>query len=56
MIDPNRIAFDIDGVLADIASRFLEIASERYNIKGISYNDITSYELENCLNIDIKIV
>jgi len=56
MIDPNRIAFDIDGVLADIASRFLVIASERYDIKGIGYNDITSYELENCLNIDIGIV
>ena len=56
MIDPNTIAFDIDGVLADIASCFIEIASERYNIKGIGYNDITSYELENCLNIDIGIV
>ncbi|MCD6225190.1 MAG: haloacid dehalogenase [Deltaproteobacteria bacterium] len=56
MIDPNSIAFDIDGVLADIASLFIEIARKRYNIKGIAYNDITSYELENCLDIDTEIV
>lgn len=56
MIDPNLIAFDIDGVFADIASLFIEIARKRYNIKGIGYNDITSYELEDCLNIDFEIV
>jgi 5'(3')-deoxyribonucleotidase len=56
MIDPKLIAFDIDGVLADIASLFIEIARKRYNIKGIGYNDITSYELEDCLGIDTEIV
>ncbi|WDN88497.1 uncharacterized protein BuS5_01465 [Desulfosarcina sp. BuS5] len=55
MIDPKLIAFDIDGVLADIASLFIEIARKRYNIKGIGYNDITSYELEDCLSIDTGI-
>ncbi len=56
MIDPETIAFDIDGVLADIASLFIDIAHKRYNIKGIGYHDITSYALEECLEIETAVV
>jgi hypothetical protein len=51
MIDPASVAFDFDGVVADTMSLFLNIASVEYNINGIGYDDITSYNLEECLSI-----
>jgi len=56
MIDPASIAFDIDGVFADTMTLFLNIAREEYNIDGIRYEDITCYTLEECINIDAKII
>ncbi len=56
MIDPASIAFDIDGVIADTMSLFLDIAHNRYNINGIGYQDITSYDLRECLGIDVNII
>jgi len=55
-IDPAAVAFDFDGVLADTMSLFLNIASDEYNISGIAYDDITSYDLEECLNIAPEII
>ena len=51
-IDPNRLAFDIDGVLADTMTLFLDIARDEFGINGISIEDITCYELEACLDIE----
>jgi uncharacterized HAD superfamily protein len=51
-IDPNRLAFDIDGVLADTMTLFLDIARDEFGINGIAYTDITCYELQACLNIE----
>lgn len=51
-IDPASVAFDIDGVVADTMTLFLDIARDEYNIDGIRYEDITSYALEECLDID----
>lgn len=56
MIDPAHIAFDIDGVFADTMTLFLQIAREEYSIDGFRYEDITSYTLEECLNIDAKLI
>ena len=51
-INPARIAFDIDGVIADTMTLFLDIARQDYGISGVRYEDITSYQLEDCLDMD----
>ncbi len=51
MIDPSAVAFDIDGVIADTMTLFLEIARETHDIGGLRYSDITSYALDECLNV-----
>lgn len=51
-IDPARLAFDIDGVVADTMHLFLDIAREEFGISEFGYEDITSYELEDCLGLD----
>ena len=56
MIYPEKIAFDIDGVFIDVMSLFIKIAEKDYNIKGIKLEDITDYMLEDCLDIDAKVV
>jgi hypothetical protein len=35
MIDPGTLAFDIDGVVADTMTLFLEIARDEFNINSI---------------------
>jgi uncharacterized protein len=56
MIDPSSVAFDIDGVVADTMTLFLDIARQEYNLNGIQYSDITSYKLEDCLDIDPQVI
>ena len=55
-IDPASLAFDIDGVVADTMTLFLDIARQDYNLNSIRYSDITSYRLEECLDIDPKVI
>lgn len=55
-IDPSSIAFDIDGVVADTMTLFLDIAKRDYNIEGIEYDDITCYWLEDCLDLEPEII
>jgi 5'(3')-deoxyribonucleotidase len=56
LIPPAAVAFDIDGVIADTMTLFLDIAREDYAIEGIKLSDITSYDLEKCLDIDVGIL
>ena len=56
MIDPVSLAFDIDGVIADTMTLFIDIARDEYHINGIKYEDITCYSLEECLDIDKSII
>jgi len=56
MIDPSSVAFDIDGVVADTMTLFLDIARQEYNLNSIRYSDITTYKLEECLDIDPKVI
>jgi len=56
MIDPNSIAFDIDGVVADTMTLFIDIARNEFNINGIRYEDITCYMLEECIDIDSNLI
>ncbi|MFO7560071.1 MAG: haloacid dehalogenase [Desulfobacterales bacterium] len=55
-IDPNSVAFDIDGVVADTMSLFIDIARDEFNLKNIQYEQITSYSLEECLDINKEIM
>ncbi len=56
MINPVSLAFDIDGVFADTMNLFLDIARDEFNINWIKYEYITSYNLEECLDIDKKVI
>jgi len=51
MINPGTLAFDIDGVVADTMTLFLEIARDEFNINSIRYEDITCYNLADCLDM-----
>jgi len=55
-IHPGVIGFDIDGVVADTAGAFLRIARDKYNINSLSLEDITRFEVEDCLDIERQIV
>lgn len=56
MIDPAAVAFDIDGVVADTMTLFLEIARDEYKINSLRYEDITCYNLVDCLDMDPDII
>ena len=56
MIDPKSIAFDIDGVVADTMSLFLDIAKNEHDIHNVRYTDITQYLLEDCLDIEQEVI
>ena len=56
MINPASVAFDFDGVIADTMTLFIDIARKEYSIDGIRYDDITSYALSECLDIDPEIL
>src|SRR5512147_2698474 len=56
-IPKDRLAFDIDGVVADIMTTFLALARERYN-RGhhLRYEHITTFFLEDCLDLPAWII
>jgi uncharacterized HAD superfamily protein len=51
-----EIGFDFDGVIADTANTFIRIAAEKYGYNGFSKQDITNFELEDCINVPPDIV
>lgn len=51
MIDPASVAFDIDGVFADTMTLFVDIVHREYRQVHLRYEDITSYMLDECLDI-----
>jgi uncharacterized HAD superfamily protein len=55
-INPALIGFDIDGVVADTGGAFLRIAGEEYGINSISLEDITSFDVAGCLDMDQEII
>ena len=56
MIDPAGLAFDIDGVIADTMHLFLDILADHYGVHTVRYEDISSYRLDHCLDLDEKIL
>ena len=55
-IDPEALAFDIDGVVANTMRLFLDIVRDCYGINHIRLEDITCYNLEDCLDIDPEVI
>jgi hypothetical protein len=56
MIDPRKVAFDIDGVIANTMQLFIDIAKDVYGINTIRYDSITRYNLDDCLDIGPDII
>jgi 5'(3')-deoxyribonucleotidase len=52
LIDADRLAFDIDGVIADTMRLFLDIARIEFHVNGVRYEDITSYNLADCIDME----
>ena len=55
-IDPARIAFDIDGVVADTMELFVRLARERYGLASMTKDDIAVYNLYECLPIEKEVI
>lgn len=55
-IDPQTVAFDVDGVVADTMNLFLEIAHDNFQIDHLCYDDFTCYDLEDCIDVDPQVV
>ena len=51
-IAPESIAFDIDGVIADTMTLFLDIAREEFAVEGVRYEDIRCDNLADCIDIE----
>ncbi|MEJ2689241.1 MAG: hypothetical protein P8130_04695 [Deltaproteobacteria bacterium] len=56
ILQPERLGFDIDGVVADTAGTFLRIAAKDYGIDWLKLDDIVEYEVENCIAVDPAII
>lgn len=50
-IHPRLLGFDIDGVVADTAGAFIRLAREDYGVPDLALEDITEFEVENCLSL-----
>ncbi len=56
-IPRDRVAFDIDGVVADIMTTFLDLARERFGVgHHLRYEHITTFYLEECLDLPPRVI
>lgn len=55
-IDSRQLAFDIDGVVADIMTTFIDLARERYQVEHLKYEDIVEFDLVRCLQLEEVVV
>ncbi|MDD3580193.1 MAG: hypothetical protein PHW74_04120 [Desulfobacca sp.] len=56
LIPKDKIAFDIDGVVADIMTTFINLGRERYGLEHLRYEDITDFYLHRCLRMEEAII
>lgn len=52
----HTIGFDLDGVIADTGEAFLRLACEEYDYCSFRMQDITSFQVEDCLAIPADLV
>lgn len=55
-IDSDEIGFDLDGVIADTAEAFIRLACEEHAFCSFTLEDITTFQVEDCLNIPVPVV
>lgn len=55
-IPADKIGFDLDGVIADTSEAFLRLACSKYGYCSFTKEDITNFELEDCIPIPGDIV
>jgi 5'(3')-deoxyribonucleotidase len=55
-IKSSEIGFDLDGVIADTAEAFIRLACEEHAFCSFTMEDITSFQVEDCLNIPVVVV
>ena len=55
-IPAHQIGFDFDGVIADTAEAFIRLACTEHEYCGFTLENITNFDLENCLNIPRNLV
>lgn len=55
-LSPATTAFDVDGVVADTMRLFIDIAQGSFAIDHLRYEDITTYHLDQCLDLDPEII
>ena len=55
-IPASEIGFDFDGVIADTAEAFIRLACTEHDYCSFSHEDITNFELENCLQMPRSLV
>jgi uncharacterized HAD superfamily protein len=51
-IHPGELAYDIDGVVADTMEIFVQLARDRYGMTELSKDDLTQYDLHQCVPLD----
>ena len=57
IIPKDRLAFDIDGVVADIMTTFLDLARRRFDVgHHLRYEHITTFYLDECLDLEPRII
>ncbi len=57
LIPLDALAFDIDGVVADIMTTFLDLARTRHDCgHHLRYEDLTAFRLEDCLDLEPEII
>jgi len=55
-INPQEIAFDIDGVVADTMEVFVRLAHERYKLMHLTKEHISCYNLHDCLGLEKEVL
>lgn len=55
-LNPQTTAFDVDGVVADTMRLFIDIARNSFGIDHLRYEDITTYHLDQCLDLDPAVI
>lgn len=56
MIERQHLAFDIDGVVANTMQLFIDICRDVYDIHHLRYEQMTVYDLNQCLDIGPEII
>lgn len=55
-IQSSEIGFDLDGVIADTGEAFIRMACEEHDFCSFTLDEITTFQVEDCLNIPVPVV